>query len=404
MSVLGMLLYPAGSTWGQAIPMAPPVPTCSWESDGIRSTCKFKDALSGTPTSLIGNRVILFDRSTTGGHQTSRIALREALNRLADRYGFTVTATENPSIFTKVNLADAKVVVLSSGDGDVVPPGANRTALEDFQQVSGWGLLWIHAACSFITSGWPFGQQSCVQQYFHHNASGTPRRVFIDSGTTANPNHGIRNPQTEFLLRDLPGWSSDRTAAMTDEWFCFRAPARNTEGVNVLFGYDRSSGRTSSGCPLYADSSEASSRNHNLAWTHTMGRGITIFNSWGHDREVYTVNMNMGDSLLWRYLRYAAKDWCIGGGGEPGCDVPVAVRAAEAAPKAHSLRRNGVLSLYIPGKGRREVSLMDMSGRRVKTISANGGEELEIRGMPRGMYLVQIGGGGKRPAHRIMVY
>jgi hypothetical protein len=400
------LLFAVGITaWGQTVPDAPPVPDCSWDGQG-RSTCKFKDALRGTPTSLAGNRVIVYRRSASGGDGPPRTYLQEAVQRLAFRYDFIATVTDDPAVFTATNLADARAVIMNHGDGDVVPAGANRTALEDFQLKHGWGLLWIRSACAFITSGWPFGRQSCVQQYFHDDPSGTTRRIFLDSGTTASPDHGIKNPHSEFLLRDLPGWNGSRSVEMRDGWYCFKEPARNTPGVNVLLGYDRSSGvPIDAGCPNRSDPDSTGSANHNLAWTHRMGQGITVYNSMGHDPRVYTDHGNMGDSLLWRFIRYVAKDWCVSGSGEPGCDgVPAGVRAADARPDVLPLQRNGVLSMSIPEPGRSDIDLLDMGGRRVKTETVRGPGRLEIPGLRRGMYLARVRGEGRSRTQRIMVY
>lgn len=393
-----------GNALAQAIPIAPPVPTCAWDSSGTRSTCKFKDALTGTPTSVAGKTVVVYRYSNSGGQASTRTYLDNAVKRLSATYGFTATITEDRTFFSNEKLADARVVIMSNGDGDVVPVGAARTGLEDFQQVNGWGVIWIHRACAFISSAWPFAQKSCVQQYFHHNPAGTERRIFIDSGTAGNPNQGRRNPQTEFLLRDLPGWGGKRAFSLADEWICFQGPARDSAGVNVLFGYDRSSGLPDPACPDATDSSETGSQNHNLAWTHQMGNGIAIYHSLGHDEDVYTGGGNMGDSLLWRYIRYAAKDWCVGGSGEPGCDGPVAVRATEARTRTHSLQGSGNLILSLPDAGRHAVTLQDVGGRRVFSETRNGPGTVNVPALPRGLYLIRIRGGSENRTERIMVY
>lgn len=380
------------------VPNAPPTPECAWDpsSETRKSTCRFKPALSGNPTSLAGNRVIMFTRGTSGGHGDSRRYSANSLKRLADRYGFTATVTEDPAIFTPANLANTKVVIMSNGDGDVIPSGSNRTALENFQQVNGWGIIWIHAACAFITSNWPFGQNSCVQQYFHHNESGTQRRVFLDSGTTASPNHGLKNPQSEFLLRSVPGWAG-RTFSMGDEYYCFRAPARNTVGVNVLLGYDRSSGQPDGLCPDPTSATAAGSQNHNLAWTRTMGQGITIYNSIGHDEGTYTSGGNMGDSLLWRFIRYAAKDW------EPTPTVPIKVFQADAGPLLDHAAASGALSLAFSDAGRNAVTVSDVSGKRVFAKTYSGVDRAEIPSLRRGIYFVRVASGRSADVRQVRV-
>jgi hypothetical protein len=228
--------------------------------------------------------------------------------------------------------------------------------------------------------------------------------VFIDSGTSAFPDQGRKSSQSEFLLRRLPGWGSSFVQQMADKWFCFRAPARNTAGVNVLLGYDRSSGLPPSGCPIPTDTSEAASQAHNLAWTHSMGKGISIVNSIGEDEGTYTSNGNSGDSLLWRFIRYAAKDWCVGGSGEPGCDVPSAVLPSKSISMTQLQRSNGVLTLSIPDAGQSGVSLLDMGGRQVFLKSLSGPGKLEVPGLQRGLYLLRIRGAGYSRSQRVMVY
>ncbi len=395
--MVGLGVAALGESFAQTVPNAPDAPTCSWASGATgKSTCRFKEAISGTPTSVVGNRVILFRRSANGGHGTSRTYSEEALKRLAAKYNFTATISEDPGVFTASNLSNTKVVIMSNGDGDVVPSGANRTALQDFQQVNGWGVIWIHAACAFITSGWPFGQNSCVQQYFHHDASGTQRRVFVDSGTAANPNHGIKNPQTEFVLRQLPGWSANRTISQGDEYYCFSASARNSPGVNVLLGYDRSSGLPiDGGCPSRTDASATGSALHNLAWTKSMGKGITIYNSIGHDVGTYTGNGNAGDSLLWRFIRYAAKDWEV---------APVVGFRAETKELLDHKVSAGSVALTFVDAGRNAVTITDVSGKQVFSQTFNGVARAEIPGLKRGLYFVKVASAGKVTSDKIRIF
>jgi hypothetical protein len=376
------------------VPTAPPVPACAMEAG--RSNCRFNPVMTGTPTSVSGNRVILFRYSRSGGHGASRAYLDASVKRLAARYAFTATITEDPSVFTNANLADTKVVIMGNGDGDVIPPGANRIALENFNQVNGWGVIWIHAACAFIPSGWPFGQNSCVQQYYHMNPSGTQRRVFLDSGTAGSPDHGVGNPQSEFLMRNLPGWNGSRSFAMQDEFYCFQAPARKTANVNVLLGYDRSSGLPDASCPNATDAGESGSQNHNLAWTHMMGNGISIFNSLGHDEAPYTSGSNMGDSLLWRLIRYAAKDW------EAVPPSPISsIRARKTPGNAFA---SGSLGITFADPARNAVTVSDLTGRQVFARTYTGEIRAEIPNLQRGIYYVRVSSRTRQEVRKVGVF
>jgi hypothetical protein len=389
--LLGLAM--AAGTSAQTVPNAPAVPQCAMRYG--QSGCDFKRQMSGTPTSVVGNRVILFRYSKSGGHGTSRNYLDASVKRLAERYKFTATITEDPAVFTAGNLANTKVVIMSNGDGDVIAPGPNRTALENFQQVNGWGVIWIHAACAFITSAWPFGQNSCVQLFYNHDPVGTTRRVFLDSGTAASPNHGIKNPQTEFVLRHLPGWNGGRTFTMGDEYYCPQAPARNTAGVNVLLGYDRSSGLPTDACPSSKDPGAVASQNHNLAWTHMMGQGISLYNSIGHDEDTYTAGSGMGDSLLWRFIRYAAKDWEQQETGIKSIGTAAGGREGASAP--------GTLAITFGDPGRHEVTVADISGKRVFARTYTGADRAEIPDLRRGIYYVRVASGATREVRQVRI-
>jgi hypothetical protein len=383
----------AAGAFAQTVPTAPPVPACSMV-DGV-SDCQFKSDMSGTPTSVVGHQVILFRYSKSGGHGSSRIYLDNAVKRLAARYNFTANITEDPTVFNNANLANTRVVIMSNGDGDVLAPGANRTALENFNQVSGWGVIWIHAACAFITSAWPYGQNSCVQLFYQHDPVGTQRRVFLDSGTRASPNHGIKNPQSEFLLRNLPGWNGGRTFSMADEYYCPQAPARNTVNVNVLLGYDRSSGLPPEACPSSKDASAAASQIHNLAWVHMMGQGISLYNSIGHDEDTYTAGSNMGDSLLWRFIRYAAKDWER---------KPSGIRPAiEAQDLPGDPIASGPFAIRFADPARNAVAVFDIAGKRVFERTYAGESRAEIPALQRGIYYVKVSSRTTREIRKVRI-
>jgi hypothetical protein len=75
------LVLALGYSRGQVPPDAPPAPVCAWDRDGVHSTCKFKDALAGTPTSVAGNQVIVFRYNLARGEGSSRTYLDNAVTR-----------------------------------------------------------------------------------------------------------------------------------------------------------------------------------------------------------------------------------------------------------------------------------------------------------------------------------
>lgn len=150
---LGLLTMAACVT--AQIPNAPPRPTCTALA-GVGS-CNWKESNGVRP----GVRVIVSD--TTGGHDRSKAYLREALTRLSEKYGFTLTRINDKDDITEAYLQNAKVIIFSSGDGTSggsIPNATVRKRVENFVKQSGWGMIMIHSACSFI-SDWPFLRQAC---------------------------------------------------------------------------------------------------------------------------------------------------------------------------------------------------------------------------------------------------
>jgi hypothetical protein len=72
---------------------------------------------------------------------------------------------------------------------------------------------------------------------------------------------------------------------------------------------------------------------HDLVWTHTMGRGIVIYNSTAHDDLYQQDPEGFGDEFLWRSIRYVAQDWS---GGILGCTDPLAENYNPLATKDDS--------------------------------------------------------------------
>jgi hypothetical protein len=112
----------------------------------------------------------------------------------------------------------------------------------------------------------------------------------------------------------------------------------------------------------------------------------------------------MGDSLLWRYIRYAAKDWCSGGSGEPGCDGPVAVHAPRPDAPMRAAPGSGGLEIAIPETGWNTVSILDIGGRRVFSGNLDGPAMLRIPALARGFYSVRIHGAAGARTERILAY
>jgi hypothetical protein len=113
-----------------------------------------------------------------------------------------------------------------------------------------------------------------------------------------------------------------------------------------------------------------------------MGQGISLYNSIGHDEDTYTAGAGMGDSLLWRFIRYAAKDW----------ERPLSTRGSvvKARGSAGVGSGPGSLAVTFADPDRNDVTVSDISGRRVFARTYTGESGAEIPGLQRGIYYVRV--------------
>lgn len=373
------------ATWAAAqVPNAPARPTCTTENP-----CDWKK----TNGLGAGVRVVLSDK--TGGHQQSKTYLFNALTRLSQQYGFTLTRINDLNDITDAYLQNAKVIIFSNGDGTSggsIPNDAVKTRVENFVKQSGWGMIMIHAACAFIST-WPFQQQACVQQYNHHNNSGTQATIYVENKTVSGAAHGRANPYSSFLLAGLPD-----SVRMSDEWYTWSAAPISTNQVggvtitNKIMLLRANEGSFSSATPTYG-------ADHHLAWTHTQGNGITIFNSIGHD-DTYQqdgTRRAYGDTLLWRQLRYAAKDWEV--------KTTTSLVSSSIRPEFDLAGKNGTISLSFPaGAAQVNVGVFDVTGKQVYARSFSGEKSAEITGMKRGVYFVKVSSNRNQETRKISLY
>jgi len=346
--------------------------------------------------------VLLVDYSASGGHAAGRRALREALQGLASEYRFQVRMTDDPADVTEEALSGAQLLIFSNGDGDVLPAGAQRAAVEKFVRQDGKGLLLVHAADAFLKD-WKFLAEGAVQPYFRHGPSGARAEVFADTGVSGDANHGLRNPATRNLFQGLP-----RSAILAEDFYGFRASPRLTPGVNVLFSLNEA------GLPA---ASPVRMGDHPVVWTRLMGNGVVVTQTLGHGRNFYGGPDSLGRKLLWNEMRYAVKDFvgCMDTAsaaynpeatvtalapGDPAdpCGAAIAVPIAAGA----SLLTTGVavfpgmLRVSLALEGEHAIQVLDFSGKRVFAARVTGPRTgYEIPGLRAGNYLVRIQRAGR---------
>ncbi|WP_433158958.1 ThuA domain-containing protein [Kribbella sp. CA-247076] len=155
---------------------------------------------------------------TAGFRHDSIPAGIQAITELAAANGFTVTATEDASLFNDTELAKYEVVIWLSTTGDVL--NADQQAAFERYIRAGGGYAGVHAA-SDTEYDWPWYGE-LVGSYFDSHPPGTP------AGMVKVEDHA--HPSTA----DAPTlWQR------TDEWYNYRTNPRDK--VHVLASLDESS-------------------------------------------------------------------------------------------------------------------------------------------------------------------
>ncbi|MHA6764930.1 ThuA domain-containing protein [Streptacidiphilus sp. PAMC 29251] len=198
-------------------------------------------------------KVLVFSK-TTGFRHDSIPAGIAAIQLLGQQHNFTVTATEDDTLFTDANLGQYAAVVFLSATGDPVGTQPEKDAFQRYIEHGG-GFVGIHAASdSGYTWAW-YG--NLVGAYFKEHPAIQAATVHVE-----DPNH----PSTQGLPSSF---------SRTDEWYDFQADPRPR--VHVLTTVDDSS---YTGSSMGAD--------HPTTWCQNYDGGRSWYTAMGHTDESYT--------------------------------------------------------------------------------------------------------------------
>lgn len=98
-------------------------------------------------------KVLVFSQTLGFRHESIPTGIA-AIQALGPTNNFTVTATEDSSVFTDANLAQYKVVVFLNPSGEILDT-AQQSAFKKFIQ-NGGGFVGIHNATAYVLEAWPW--------------------------------------------------------------------------------------------------------------------------------------------------------------------------------------------------------------------------------------------------------
>jgi len=196
---------------------------------------------------------VLVFHETAGFAHDSIMAGVAAITELGNEGGFTVTASDDSSLFTAPGLAEYDVIVFLNTTGDVLDPGEEQ-AMEGFIG-SGKGFVGVHAATDTEYDWEWYG--GLVGAYF----AGHPEQQTATVRST-----GSRHPAGEGLPESFQRF---------DEWYNFTAPPGPE--VVVLATLDETSYE---GGTMGAE--------HPIVWAQEYEGGRSFYTGMGHTVESYS--------------------------------------------------------------------------------------------------------------------
>jgi type 1 glutamine amidotransferase len=307
------------------------------------------------------SRVLLYEYAVTGAHQKPRAYLREALERLSQEKGFTLTVVSEKKEFTVSELKAFDLVVLSNGDGNVFA-GPGEQALEQYVREGG-GLIAVHAAGVLVTR-FPFLSEALGSKY-DRRMHGVSKQATVYAESRALAKSGAS------LFNGLPP-----EVTLTDRWMSFHTSPRNQPGVEVLLSLDE------------ASLGVKTPRDRPLVWTRKIGSGTFVYNSLGGE-DVYTQADGYGEKLLGNLMEYAvsAEPVRIGAAGKP---LVLGMTAA----------RNQ-LQMSLPA-GRHTLRITDSRGKVLELRVFEGPGNFNMPLAAKRVFLVELDGPGGRLKKRIV--
>jgi cytochrome c len=204
-----------------------------------------------TPAALVKRSILAFSK-TAGFRHDSIPAARKALLDAGIGRGWTVTFTEDATVFNPGKLKEFDAVVFLMTTGDVLNPDQEK-AFTSFIHTGG-GFAGVHAAAD-TEYEWPWYGE-LVGAYFLSHPQIQDAVVRIEN--TAHPStQALPNP-----------WSRK------DEWYDYKASPRGK--VQVLASLDPKS---------YAGSKMT--EDHPIMWCHEFQGGRSWYTGMGHTVESY---------------------------------------------------------------------------------------------------------------------
>lgn len=220
-------------------------------------------------------RVLVFSKTAGYRHECIPTAIA-SLTALSKQSGFfSVTASEDATLFSASTLSQFSVIVLLHCSGDFLD-AAQLDALKSYVK-NGGGVVANHCAASGMPSSEWYGRLIGVQ--FDMHPPSEPGTVVVEGDS-----------QDHFILNGKGG-----KEGRTDEWYNFKTHPRDNKNLRILLKGDTKSFK---GGKMGDD--------HPLAWCQEFEGGRSFYTALGHFDAAYGEEWYMDQilrAILWTARR-----------------------------------------------------------------------------------------------------
>jgi hypothetical protein len=301
----------------------------------------------------------------------------ELLQQLGKANNFAVQVITSNNDLTPDKLTGVDVLVLLN----MTDPGginaAFQTAAQKFVEVDGKGIFSIHSTLGNGVKTWQWLTDKNIHATYVLHSSVVPAKVDID------PEADLGGGKLHPVLNGLTNLSNVKNGVIsgwTEEWFNWNEYFRGKANTRILLTMDLTSYNCA--CTIRDD--------HPALWvTDPVGKGRTLYFLAGHGTEVHASGRGKGLDLLW----LNSMKWLAGEFDQP---TNIEIGDRPIVTRMEGLRIEGS-HVDLAGAGRYTVKVLDLSGRKVLTLTGEGAHSYDLSALiaRQGTYVVKVAASGR---------
>ena len=225
--------------------------------------------------------VLLYSKANGWVHVDAIAAAKATFPTLAQKQGWSLTISDDTTLFSPEQLAAFDVVIWNNVTGQTLND-KQRTAFQSYIETGG-GYVGIHGAGD-DSHQWPWYDEKVIRTLFSHH----PMQPQFQIGTLNKINDSIFSSTNAFP----PEWQWE------DEWYVFyKSPREN--GSTVLYNLDEN------GLVMRGDQENKNwgmGEDHPIVWYHHQEEGKIFYTAMGHKGEYF-------QDSLYQKLLIEAIEW-----------------------------------------------------------------------------------------------